>query len=140
MATDPVAMTNQDPAFYPTLGPFLARHEVHQALGGVPWDTPTKTWLVIKDATGAVIALCGIDQGTRRTIVESLYTLPGHEDQAPHLLAAAVKTFGHDRDLHTTVRHHLVPAHQAAGFHPVKDTTNFTQMVRPAAIRKTPAK
>jgi hypothetical protein len=128
-------MTNADPAFYPTLGPFLARHDVHIALGGVPWDEDTKTWLVLTDATG-VIGFCAVNQGPRRTHLESLYTLPSHNRAAKQLVRAAVDRFGHDRDLHATVRHAIASAHQAAGFHPVTKKSNFTVLVRPATIRK----
>ncbi|MGW2416903.1 hypothetical protein ACWCV5_32715 [Streptomyces tubercidicus] len=129
-----VEMTNADPEFYPTLGPFLAAHDVHKMLGGVPWDEPTKTWLVLKAASG-VIGFCAINQGRRRTLLESLYVTAGHEDAAAALVNEAAARYGHDRDLHSTVRHEIAPAHKAAGFHPVKEMANFVTLVRPAAIR-----
>ncbi|ATM24667.1 hypothetical protein SMD44_p10168 (plasmid) [Streptomyces alboflavus] len=131
----PVLMTQRDPAFYPTIGPFLASRAVHKALGGVPWDDATKTWIVLRTADGTVLGFCGVNQLARRTDLESLYTVPGHEEAAGQLVRTAVKEFGHDRDLHATVRHEIAHHHEAAGFHEVKTTANFSTLVRPATIR-----
>lgn len=35
-------LTNADPGFYPAIGPFLASHDVHIALGGVPGTSPPR--------------------------------------------------------------------------------------------------
>ncbi|HBF84953.1 MAG TPA: hypothetical protein DD420_35005 [Streptomyces sp.] len=139
MAPRLTRLTNSDPAFYATLGPFLARREVHKALGGVPWDEDTKTWFVLADHEG-VVAFGAVTQGARRTLLESLYIArpDAAPDAATRLITAAVEAFGHDRDLHTKIRNEHVPAYQAVGFHPVKPETNFTALVRPASIRKNP--
>lgn len=133
-----VELTNTDPDFYPTLGPFLAHHDVHRTLGGVPWDEPTKTWLVAT-AGRQVVGFCAINQQRRRTLLESLYVAPDgdHTRTAQQLVRGAVDRFGHDRDLHATVRTEIAQTiHQPCGFAPVKTTTNFTTLVRPASIRK----
>lgn len=62
MATDLIVLTNTDRAFYPTLGPFLANRDVHKALGGVPWDDDTKTWLVLKDSRRGVMGFCAVTE------------------------------------------------------------------------------
>lgn len=131
-----VELTNTDPAFYGLLGPFLARREVHAALGGVPFDDDTKTWIVLKKGT-TVLGFCAVNQMRRRTLLESLYLTPGHEHRAGELVRAAVDRYGYDRDLHATVRYALAGAHTEAGFHRVKDLTNFTVLVRPATVRET---
>ncbi|MCQ1577184.1 hypothetical protein [Streptomyces parvus] len=135
---DPVLLTNKDPRFYPTLGPYLARHEVHKALGGVPWDEDTKTWIVLKTASGELRGFCAVNQSanrSRRTMLESLYTLPGHDGATDQLIRTAIQHFGHDRDLHAIVRHTIAPHHEKAGFHTVKTTVNMATLVRRAAIR-----
>ncbi|MEU8542982.1 hypothetical protein AB0C52_23850 [Streptomyces sp. NPDC048717] len=135
---DPVLMTNKDAGFYPTLGPYLARHDVHRVLGGVPWDEDTKTWIILKTPGGELRGFCAVNQSasrSRRTMLESLYTLPGHDDATDELIRTAVKHFGHDRDLHAIVRHDIAPHHEKTGFHAVKTSTNMTTLVRPADIR-----
>jgi ribosomal protein S18 acetylase RimI-like enzyme len=42
-------LTNADPRFYPTLGPYLARRDIVQALGGPLYDDPGKLWFVLED-------------------------------------------------------------------------------------------
>ncbi|MCX4681561.1 hypothetical protein OG413_40895 [Streptomyces sp. NBC_01433] len=142
MATqpEPVLLTNGDPGFYPALGPFLASHEVHRFIDGVPWDEDTKIWFVLKDTAGQLRGFCAVNQTasrTRRTLLESLYVLPAQEQEEAldTLVQAAVHEFGHDRDLHATVRHHIATAHKKAGFREVKTTKNMTFLVRPADIR-----
>ncbi|MFH8257788.1 hypothetical protein [Streptomyces roseolus] len=135
---DPILLTNSDPDFYPTLGPYLARHDVHKVLGGVPWDEDTKTWIVLKAASGELRGFCAVNQSanrSRRTMLESLYTLPGHDDVTDELIQTAVQHFGHDRDLHAVVRHAIAPHHEKAGFHAVKTTVNMATLVRRADIR-----
>ncbi len=135
---DPVLLTNSDPDFYPTLGPYLARPDVHKVLGGVPWDLDTKTWIILKAPDGELRGFCAVNQGadrSRRTMLESLYTLPGHDEAADELIRAAVEHFGHDRDLHAVVRHSIAPHHETAGFHTVKTTVNMATLVRRANIR-----
>ncbi|MFI8932538.1 GNAT family N-acetyltransferase [Streptomyces sp. NPDC053474] len=136
-----VLMTNTDPAFYRTLGPYLARPDVHKYIEGVPWDEDTKTWLVLNGSDGQMRGFCAVNQTTtrtRRTLLESLYVLPDHRDSnaVDILVQAAVREFGHDRDLHATVHHDIAPAYHKAGFHEVKKTTRMTHLVRPATIRE----
>lgn len=136
---EPELLANTDPDFYATLGPYLARREVVRFLDGYPYDDDTKTWFVLKDTDGQVRGFCAVNQTTsrtRRTLLESLYVLPGHEEALDTLVETAVRAFGHDRDLHATVRHHIATAHKKAGFREVKTTTNMTTLVRPADIRK----
>jgi hypothetical protein len=91
-----------------------------------------------RDAGSAVAGFCGVTQNKRTTVLESLYVAPDHPAHAATVQAlvdAAVQRFGHDRDLHTTIRHAPVPARASAGFATVSALTNFTKMVRPATIR-----
>ncbi len=39
-------MTNADPDFYPTVGPFLAKREIAGELGSAVWDDPGKLWYI----------------------------------------------------------------------------------------------
>lgn len=134
MAVKLLELTNNDPSFYPLVGPFLARHEVHAAIGGVPWDEDTKTWLVAEDR-GQVVGFCAINQ-KKRALLESLYVVPGRDAVRARLVRAAVKRYGHDRDLHTTVHTEHATVYEEAGFAPVKTTKHFTYLVRGATVRE----
>lgn len=132
-----VQLTNTDPAFYPTLGPYLARHDVHIALGGIPWDDPTKTWLVLHDPAG-VIGFAAINEHKTSTWLESLFIDRTDIPRAREtLVAAAAERFGHDRDLRTKIRTEAVPAYAGNGFAIIAEKGHFTTLVRPATIRKT---
>lgn len=128
------ALTHADPDFYPLLGPFLANRSVHRQIGDTIWDDDGKTWLVAR-TSGKVIGFCGVITRGKKTILESLY-LADQDDEATAtaLITRAVKAFGHDRHLEVIVRHALVPAHEAAGFHITQELKNFTKMVRPATL------
>ncbi|MCE7081135.1 hypothetical protein [Streptomyces sp. ST2-7A] len=129
-------LTDTHPDFYPTLGPYLANRDVHHEIGGPIWDEPTKTWIIARTGT-TITGFIGINQGNRRTTVESLWIAPNAPADTPtHLINAAVTNFGHDRDLHTVVRNSLADTHTKAGFATLKTTRNFTTMVRPATIRE----
>lgn len=133
----PVLMTNTHRDFYPTLGPFLARHALHRFLGGVPWDEDTKTWIIYRSAEGDVRGFCAVNQTatrSRRTFLESLYILPDEEHLAAQLIHTAVKEFGRHRDLHSTVHREIASYHHQAGFATVKETKHFLTLVRPATI------
>lgn len=135
MAITLTEMTNQDKRFYPTMGPFLANKDVHKALGGVPWDEDTKTWIVAKRGR-KVVGFCAINQGSKRTLLESLYAVDDNPEVIATLVAAAVERYGHDRDLHTTVRTDIVDHYTNTGFAVAKEKTNFVTLVRGATIRK----
>lgn len=124
-----LALTNTDPRFYPTLGPFLSRREVVRHVGDTIWDDDAKTWLVALDADTVTGFIAVAARG--RLSVESLYTVPGHENTAPELVNAAVARFG-ERALHAVVRHEHAPPYQQAGFRPVGKTRNFTKLTRDA--------
>ncbi len=129
------ALTNTDPDFYPTLGPYLANRTVHKAVGDSIWDDDGKTWLVSCTHTGTIAGFCGVITRGKKTLLESLYvTDKSDETTAPALVSAAAEQFGNDRHLEAIVRHTLVPAHIAAGFAVTQELTNFTRLVRPATI------
>lgn len=54
-------LTNDDPEFYPIVGPLLSRREVVAALGSPVWDEPGKVWWVAVSGGEAIgmIALSG---------------------------------------------------------------------------------
>lgn len=133
MATKLIELTNADRGFYTTLGPFLANRAVHKALGGVPWDDDTKTWLVLKDTTKGVLGFVAVATHGTRTTVESLYvTNPRHRRVATELVAHAADRYGTRRSLHTVVRAEMAYAYEQAGFTATGETGNFTRMTRPA--------
>ncbi|KFG71375.1 hypothetical protein [Streptomyces mutabilis] len=59
----------------PTLGPYLARHDVRKVLGGALWDEDTKTWIVLKTSSNELHGFCAVNQSANRsrsTMRESL--------------------------------------------------------------------
>lgn len=131
----PRALTNTDPDFYPTLGPYLASREVHKFVGDTIWDDPGKTWYVLA-GPDRLRGFCAVTpHGRTRWVVESLYlTDPDDRTAAQRLVATAVRDFGRDRHLHATVRHEHAYAYEKAGFHPAGETRNFTKLIRPATL------
>lgn len=127
-----VELTNTDPDFYRLIGPFLANRTVHKALGGIPWDDDTKTWIAALAPDGTVTGFAAVTAHGRTTAVESLYTTTGDTRLAARLVAAAVKRFGTGRTLTATVRHEHTTAYTKAGFTTVSETVNFAKMTREA--------
>jgi len=126
-----IELTNTDRRFYTVLGPFLADRAVIKAVGGPVWDDDTKTWLVLRDKKKGVLGFCAIALHGNRTVVESLYTLPGLNRVASELVGAAVARYG-KRELHAVVRHQTTPAYLDAGFKTVGTTKEFTKLTRAA--------
>lgn len=128
-----ITLTNTDPEFYPTLGPFLARRDVARTVGGPIWDDDAKTWIVARDRSATVIGFAAVAAHGRRTTVESLYVHgDGWRDTARRLVAEAVARYGDSRDLHAVARHDMAFAYTAAGFTPTSTTKEFTRLTRPA--------
>lgn len=136
MATKLIELTNTNPDFYPTLGPYLANRDVHKFVGDTIWDDNNKTWLISQDVNG-VCGFCAVSYHRRHWTVESLY-LSNPEDHrtGTKLIAEAVKRYGLESHLHATVRHQNTYAYTKAGFATVGETRNFTKLVRPATITK----
>lgn len=134
MATDLIELTNTDRRFYPTIGPFLANREVHKALGGVPWDDDTKTWLVLKDPKRGVMGFVAVAlHANGRTHVESLYVADSSWKRvASELVGHAAGRFGKTRDLHAVTRKDMTYAYLAAGFALTSETKGFDRLTRPA--------
>jgi hypothetical protein len=135
-ATGPtlLVLTNADRQFYPTLGPFLAKREVHQQLGGVPWDEDTKTWLVLKDPKRGVMGFVAVAlHANGRSHVESLYLADTSWRRiASELVGHAADRYGTSIDLHAVVRRDLAYAYQDAGFLQTGETKQFLRLTRPA--------
>jgi hypothetical protein len=130
-------LTNDDPDFYPVLGPYLARRAVHKQVGDTIWDDDGKTWLIARTRNGTVAGFCGVITRGKKTLLESLYVTDEEDTTtAAALITRATKNFGHDRHLEVIVRHALVPAHTAAGFTVTQELKNFTKMIRPATITR----
>ncbi|MFB8236305.1 hypothetical protein ACFC58_07095 [Kitasatospora purpeofusca] len=123
-----LTLTNEDERFYPLLGPFLARREVHKALGGPPFDDDAKTWTVALAPEGTAIGFVGV---TRTGALESLYAVPSERDTLyPLLVRAAVRAAG-DRALHATVTRERTDAYLSAGFAITAQLVNFDKLARP---------
>lgn len=123
-----VTLTNTDPEFYRVIGPFLARREVHAALGGVPWDEDGKTWIAAL-AKGQSAGVAGVRTSRGLAHIESLYVTDGHEDARAVLLAAAMAAAA-PSPMHAMVRREHAGAHLAAGFKVVKESTNFLTLAK----------
>jgi hypothetical protein len=137
MATDLIVLTNADRGFYPTIGPFLARRDVHKAIGGVPWDDDAKTWLVLKDSKRGVMGFVAVAlHSNGRTHVESLYVKdPTWKRVASELAAHAADRYGRTTDLHAVCRHEIAYAYGGAGFVRTGETKEFARLTRPATER-----
>lgn len=70
-------MTNRDEAFYPTLGPFLGRREVHRELGGPIYDEDERTWYVALER-GRVAGFCSAKATSAGAVYQSAYVRPEH--------------------------------------------------------------
>lgn len=124
------ALTNQDKAFYPTLGPFLANRAVIKQLGDTPHDDNDKTWIVAKTGRKVVGFIVYTTRRDGRIATESCYTTPGHDDLRPHLVQAVLDAVGTQAE--ATVRHEYAPAYKGLGFGSEPSRYEaFTKLVRP---------
>lgn len=72
-----VELTNKDPAFYPTLGPWLSRREIVEELGGPVWDDDDKHWIIASNENDGLLGMVAYRRGT----VCSLYVTTGARGQ-----------------------------------------------------------
>jgi hypothetical protein len=124
------ALTNTDPAFYPTLGPYLANREVNRQLGDTPHDDPGKTWIVAtcKGEVAGFIVHDSTKNGTVHT--ESCYTAKGHDGLRGRLVQAVVKAVA-PSPVTATVRADFVPYYTALGFTELPSRyKSFSKLVR----------
>ncbi|MFC7331372.1 hypothetical protein [Marinactinospora rubrisoli] len=131
MSVTLVELTNTDHTFYPTLGPFLARREVHAYLGGNVWDDDAKTWIVARHRRRTVGFVAVAARG-RRWLVESLYITPDAPQGTGEALAAAAVARCGPAELHAIARHAHAGPYLAVGFTITSQTKEFARMTRPA--------
>lgn len=130
-------LTNTDREFYPLIGPFLGRREVHRAVGSAVYDDDDKTWLVI--VTGKrVDGFIAYRPQRGVTVAESCYIArrtPEGEDTlvrtalVQHLIASTAPS-----PLRTMVPKSVMNVYTDAGFTelPQKSTKNYAELVRSA--------
>jgi len=120
-------LTNEDAKFYATLGPFLAKREVHKVISAPPWDDAGKTWFVCW-RNGKVAGFAGVvidgekasfcSDYTPEVVVRELLIRERSKwakAQGAHQVSAVVGT----ADEETYVRH---------GFEVARKLKNFTVM------------
>ena len=123
-------MTNRDPAFYPTLGPFLARREVHRAVGATPWDDDGKEWFVAA-LGGRVVGFAGVlVEGDKATFCSD-YVVGGEAERGVRdaLMRERVKWAGGRAKVAAAVVSRLDrKTYEKAGFVAGRETVNYTVM------------
>lgn len=127
-----VTITNQDPSFYPLLGPWLTRREVHRRLGGVPWDDDGKTWIVAVGDDGEVEGFIGYSsrRGQAAALLESGFAVdPDSEETLLGKLARAAVTAVAPSPVRSTVRKHLERAYTRVGFEVLDRTDGFIKVL-----------
>lgn len=127
---DLITLTNRDPQFYPLIGPFLGRRDVHKALGGAPFDDEGKTWIAAR-RDGRIVGIISVH--TRRrglATAESCFTEPEHDDVRGALITAVIDAVA-PTPVSTTVRTDVADAYRAAGFAEVNRVgKNFVHLAR----------
>lgn len=124
-----LTITNQDPRFYPLLGPFLASRDVVSYLGGHMWDDDGKAWTVAIGASG-VGGFIGAIRGRGGVIkAQSCYAVPGHEAVIPALIRAVIDASS-PSPLTAVVRGDHAGPWLAEGFTSVQDKGRFAHLVR----------
>lgn len=118
-------MTNQDEAFYPTIGPFLSRRSVVAELGSPVWDDDAKVWFVAISEDGETFGVVG----RRGAEICSLYVEPGRRGLlvGAALLHAAADV---DEPLRATVTEQAVELFTDLGFKATGTRGRYTTMTR----------
>jgi len=133
MATDLTirAMTNREPGFYPLLGPFLARREVVQEIGGPIWDDDGKIWFVALDEDGLVAGFCAARDMGRYVSFTSDYVLPEHRNRGVYkaLFAERMRHY-RGRQVRAVCRPGAAIVYAAYGFRQTGETKEFVRMRR----------
>lgn len=130
-------LNNTDPAFYPTLGPFLARRTVVAELGAPVWDDDGKQWFVARDDAGKVLGFRAVSVKGRVATFCSAYVVPEHRGEGVYaaLIADALDyAAGVADEAKATVQEGAVKALKKAGFKATGERGKFTLMER--ALRK----
>lgn len=124
-----LAITNQDPLFYPLLGPFLASRDVVSYLGGHMWDDDGKAWTVAIGAGGVQGFIAAVRGRGGSVKVQSCYVVPGREDITADLIRAVAKGAA-PSPLTAVVRADHAGPWLAEGFTSVQDTGRFAHLIR----------
>lgn len=127
-----VTMTNQDPEFYSTMGPFLSRRAIVAENGAPIWDEDGKEWFIARLGR-KVVGFAALKASAGPLSFVSAYVLPEHRRQGVYraLIAARVEAAS-DRGLplKATATPASVPALKRAGFVAHSSRGQFTVMVR----------
>lgn len=126
-------LTNSDPDFYPTLGPFLAQRAIVAELGAPVWDDAGKQWFVARDETGRVLGFRAVTVKARTATFCSAYVLPEHRNEGVYaaLIADALDYSASVADeVKATVQEAAVKSLKKAGFKVVGARGKFTLMER----------
>jgi GNAT superfamily N-acetyltransferase len=120
-----IPLTNQDPDFYPTVGPFLSRRAIVAELGHPVWDDDDKQWIAAVSEDGETFGIVG----RRGADVCSLYVDP---DRRGLLVGAALLNAAADVDepLRATVTESAVDLFTDLGFTPTGSRGRYTTMTR----------
>lgn len=128
--SDVIALTNQDPRFYPLLGPFLSRRDVVREVGAPLWDDDGKAWVVITEG-GQVAAFGAITSGKGHVRFTSDYVLPAWRGKGLHrrLVRERLRATEGTPVIAVCTGDGL-RAYLAEGFAPVRERGRFTEVRR----------
>jgi hypothetical protein len=121
-------VTNADAAFYPLIGPFLARREIERETGARIWDDDGKTWFAA-ERDGAAAGFCAATAGAVRVTFCSDYMLPAWRGTGAYgLLFAARMAWLGARPARASCTAASLPAYLAAGFTVAGERGRYTEV------------
>lgn len=128
-------MTNQHPDFYRVLGPFLARREVHKAVGAPVYDDDGKVWIIAMDGH-EVAGFLGLENRKGAIAIRSCYLVPGYEALRADLVQAAIDHTAPSPLVATVHADHAALYTDKFGFEVVRSKGRWVSLARAAGEPK----
>lgn len=130
-----VRLTNAERRFYTVIGPFLAKREVHKAIGSPPWDDDGKQWFAALDGNMVVGFAAAVVEGGKAVFCSDwIRAGDPHEKAARGLLMverlAWAKSEAAIETAVATVGVADREAYTKAGFKATRETKNYSMMTK----------
>jgi ribosomal protein S18 acetylase RimI-like enzyme len=124
-------MANKDPAFYPTVGPFLSRREIVSETGGTFWDDDNKVWFVARIG-GEVVGVAASSPAGERVVLCNAWVRPGFRRRGVlRALTEARLRMCSPADFRVVANENSAPLYRELGFVEIRTVGRFTHMRRP---------